>query len=280
MDKIRFIHIPKTAGSTFRLVFLNQYRNLPFFKFTGDEIRDKERFEALSDKRKNEINIFFGHSRLNSCVPEANDAKVILFLRDPISRVKSFCQHVSEGKSQYLLRDFPPSSFDLDQFLKSGNGELSNLQSRILINQNDFSSSFIDGLPHSEAKELAFEVLAEKIEALGLTEYFDESLINIAHNLHWKDHYYFNRNKKNKSKLLEFNESHLEQIQELNRLDIEVYNEARQKFFEHLKMIPNFSERLVKFKENQKSKALSTGIKQIFQFGYLVAKNPRSITPS
>ena len=236
MKRLRFLQIPKTAGTTFNHILFRQYYGKPSFSFSGDPAADIARYEAISDRDKQNIALFIGHAPIVTGVIDADNAMTITFLRDPISRVKSFCQHVAEGKSPYLIHDFPTETFDLDQFLESGNQELSNLQTKMLINKNvgGFSNSLIDNMSGEQARETALDNLYNKISHFGIQEFFDESLILLGSALNWKMPYYFERNKKNTKKQIRFEERHIEKIASLNSIDIAVYQQAKARFLELL----------------------------------------------
>lgn len=230
MKRIRFLHIPKTGGSTFIAILHRQYFGKKSFKFNGGAlVSDIKRFKALSKRDRKNIALFTGHAPIVTSIKEADNATIITFLRDPISRVKSFCQHVSEGKSP--IKGFHPKSFNLDRFLKSGNPALSNLQTKMLINNRTCASPLlIESMSTSEARDLALDNLYNKISYFGLQEYFDESLIVMTSALNWEMPVYISENKKNTNKLIKFKKRHLEQIAELNAIDIEVYRLAKKQF--------------------------------------------------
>ncbi|HEV3468796.1 MAG TPA: hypothetical protein VG148_05710 [Pyrinomonadaceae bacterium] len=231
MESLRFLHIPKTAGSTFTSILRRQYSGKPLFDFGGELAADRERFEALPERERKAVALFTGHAPLVTGLKEADEATTITFLRDPISRVKSFCQHVYEGKSEYLLNDFPPESFSLDEFLESGNEELSNLQTKYLFNRthSEFPAG-IRKMSAAEARDAALDNLYNKVSHFGLQEYFDESLIVFSSALGWRMPIYTTRNRKDESRLLKFEPRHLERIAELNAIDIEVYRLAKRRF--------------------------------------------------
>jgi hypothetical protein len=231
MQRLRFLHIPKTAGSTFTYILQRQYRQTHHFKFSGFEDLDREKFADLSEDEKKKIGLFTGHTSFEAGIKEADEALTITFLRDPVSRVKSFCQHVFEGKSPHLINDYPPKNFNLDAFLCSGNPELFNLQTRILIETSETGSlDPFKMMTTSEARELAQENLFNKIFRFGIQEYFDESLLVFADSLNWAAPYYVSLNQKKKGGLLEFKSQHIEKILELNQLDLDLYQLAKKHF--------------------------------------------------
>lgn len=212
MKRLRFLHIPKTAGTTFTSILLRQYGEKNSFYLTGDPDQDIKRFKALSYFGRRRVVLFTGHAAIDSGVKESDEANIVTFLRDPAERVKSFCKHVSEGKSPYLLEQFPPESFDLDRFLQSGNAELSNLQTKMLLNSGQATSSLrLNKMSATEARNEALDVLNNRIFRFGIQEYFDESLVVMSSALNWKLPVYEALNKK-------------------SAIDIEVYKVANEQF--------------------------------------------------
>ncbi|MDU9047283.1 MAG: sulfotransferase family 2 domain-containing protein [Candidatus Electrothrix sp. Rat3] len=231
MKPLRFMHIPKTAGTTFTCILKRQYFRKKSFHFIGDITSDIEKFKSLSKSDRENVVLFTGHESFMTGINRIDTATTITFLRDPVSRVKSFCQHVSEGKSPNLINDFPPESFNLDAFLESGNGELSNLQTKMLINYGRCAPPLLlENMSASEAKDLALDNLLNKISLFGLQEYFDESLIVFLLALNWRMPLYSSRNKKNPRKLIQFEKHHVKRIAELNSTDMEVYRLAKKRF--------------------------------------------------
>lgn len=233
MSHLRFLHIPKTAGTTFQNVLFRQCRPYAHFAFSGSADLDAKRFRRLAESEKRRVRLFVGHAPITTGLAEADNAQIITFLREPISRVRSFCQHVSEGKSPYLNTAASRGAFDLDEFLESGNAELGNLQTQMLIGDWRSDSYFsIDQLSPPEARDMALENLRSRVAHFGLQERFDESLLIFKHALGWSYPLYYSKNKKNRGRSLEFRPRHLERIEQLNSIDIEVYRAAESSFAE------------------------------------------------
>lgn len=253
MEKLRFLHIPKTAGSTFSRILRNQYRRKRRFVFSGDNVSDIKNFRELSKDEQKSIALFTGHAPILTGLPEADEILIITMLRDPVSRVKSFCQHVSEGKSPHLLKSFPPESFSLDEFLYSDNDEISNLQARMLIDhERHRAEPLLRTDDPEDMKEQALQNLFHKISCYGIQEYFDESLILFASSLGWSMPFYEYRNRKDMKRLLKFEDRHIKRIMELNSIDIDVYNAARSRFVKAINSKSYDKNRLVRFKLMQK----------------------------
>ena len=279
MDKLRFLHIPKTAGTTFSRILRNQYKGAPRFVFRGDNSLGVERFSELSRDEQKSIVLFSGHAPIISGVKEADEIPIITILRDPVSRVKSFCQYVSQGKSSYLLESFPPETFSLDEFLYSGNSELSNLQSRMLINYEKKGSVLIIGtLTSEEIITKALDNLFNKVACYGLQEYFDESLILFSNQFNWRTPYYEYRNRKDRKNLLKFEDRHIEKIKELNAIDIKFYKEAKERFVGVIESDEKYRKRCEDFKRIQK--IASPMLKLYGDVGRYVKKKHRQIFKS
>jgi hypothetical protein len=231
MNRIRFLHIPRTAGATLRIIFLRQYREKPYFAFRGNAESDMQRWQDLSPQEREKIHLFLGHMSLFTGIAEVDDSTTFTLLREPVSRIKSLCQYVFEGN----WLEYPVGSFDLDRFLKSGDHQLFNHQTRFLINSgHDSSLGLIKSMSPASARDLALENLFTKVARFGIQKYFDESLMLFSQFLNWRMPFYTSWHKKDSRRLLEFKQSHLDCIAELNSIDIEVYNAAEKKFIEIL----------------------------------------------
>lgn len=231
MKKLRFLHFPKTAGTTFASTLLRVYGRGNVFGFSGVAPKDRARFLALSQEDRQSIHLFIGHSMYETGLMEADAADIFTILRDPESRVKSFIQHVAAGKSHYL-RDYANSStFSVDGFLNSGNGELSNLQTKMLINQDHSDSEIrISELGDDASFELAKSRLIDGMIAFGLQEDFDAGWVAIWNALGRKPPLYATLNRKKSGAKLEFTEIQNERIRELNKLDIRLYQAAKTEY--------------------------------------------------
>jgi hypothetical protein len=245
MQHIRFLHLPKTAGTTLsHLLHRNYYSHLPF-ELSGIEQVDRERFDSLTVKEKNTRKLFIGHASIITGVQQADDAQMITILRDPVARVKSYCQHVYEGKNGILAKYFPNKRFDLDEFLDCNDDDLSNLQTKLLVGRyNDHFKTLDRPASWSAMRDLALNNLFHKVAHFGLQEFFEESLTIFAAELNWYSVQCESKNVASKTTKLKFEQRHLDRIAELNRLDLEVYNVAKARFVQLLDNIEMYEAKL------------------------------------
>jgi len=118
--------------------------------------------------------------------------------------------------------------FNLDRFLESGNAELFNFQTRMLV--NDSRSGSFKNMSASDAKDAALDNLFNKISLYGLQEYFDESLMIFCSSFDWRMPFYTSINRKNTRNLIQFDKYQIERIADMNAIDLEVYKSAKEKF--------------------------------------------------
>ena len=236
-NKIRFLHIPKTAGSSFDeclfIQYLNAYILRRRFTFTGNFNADRQRYRQTPPETRGKIVLYTGHSPLRTGISEVDCLPTITFLRNPIDRVISHCQHVSEGKSLNMSRHIDYKNMDIDQFLSSGRTQLSNFQSKILLGRGGYP------LPKGSPDELvirAVNILKHELICFGITEEFDCSLLMFKKILGWRKlPIYRRRNTRNNKLLLKFEARHIAKIKELNQIDLQVYDRACTLFKDRLR---------------------------------------------
>jgi hypothetical protein len=245
---IRFLHIPKTAGSTFDeclfILYLRDYLLGRRFTFAGKPVADARRYHRLKPPARRRLVICTGHAPRHTGLAAIDAMPTVTLLRDPIERVKSFCQHVSEGKSLAIHRGDAARAFDLDAFLASGRMQLANFQTRMLLGDEAYRLPLTT---HSTLVESAVAMLETDLACFGLTEDFDRSLLLFRQVLGWDQMpVYRARNVRDTRALLNFEPHHLERIKALNEVDIAVYERARTEYYRRLAQLqPQLEQDLV-----------------------------------
>ena len=233
IGKIRFLHIPKTAGTTFDECLFRQYLG-PYllrrqFVFSGNIEADRQRLARMSGAALGRIAICTGHApRVTGCA-QIDALPTVTLLRHPVERVISFCRHISEGKSPQIYSPEKHGAFDLDELLGSGRIQLNNFQSRMVLGEGDYR------LPAGSENALAdraMALLASQFSCFGLTGELDRSLLLFQRVLGWRKWpLYRSRNSSNPESALRFEARHMARIEELNSLDLAFYELAREAFF-------------------------------------------------
>jgi hypothetical protein len=246
---VRLLHIPKTAGTTISSALLMKFGRKHAFPFTGSPPKDRQRLMAIDAKRRSKIRLFYGHSYYETGVEEADHARIITFLREPVDRVISFVHHASERKEKYLPGAGPGVPFTVGAFLDTGNPELRNLQTKILTNLDDAG---IANLGEAAAFELARDRLFDGLIAFGIQARFDEGWVAIWKALQRKPPVYLHLRRANHSARLAFTPEEIERIKDMNRLDILLYQAAEAEFGRRVGGDPAHQVECSAFKARQK----------------------------
>lgn len=223
---VRFLHVPKTAGTSVNGILETIYTAFEIFDFSGDVTSDLVRLRALAPADRSRLRLFRGHAPRYLREPDVDQARTFTLLREPVARVVSFCRHVAEGKSDYLRSSFPPEGFDLDKFLGSGCEELSNFQSRMLLGEGDYAS--IDSLRDDpRALQDRLVKVINGLRLAGIQEKFEESMLLLGRCFGWRVDLPRKRlNQAVSSREVHFSARHLERIRQLNDLDAKIYRLA------------------------------------------------------
>lgn len=208
-----YIHIPKTAGTTFQEVLRKNISEGEIAHIKNQTIT----LQAVLEKSKTHTWVL-GHMRFYKEVKDQGNF-LFTFLRNPIDRMVSHFFHLVrngqlEGKT--ILDKF---EFYLTPEQEKERG-LFNQQTQILANyqkQSDFRAG------PEQALKTALNHL-EMLDFVGITEYFRESVLILGKELGWKKLYYTNRNQTTNSQEKEvILKQYQKQITLLNELDFELY---------------------------------------------------------
>lgn len=176
-EPVFFIHLPKTAGTSFRMMLykkLPQYSIFPNWKdiaqYNGEYPNLEEAKRVLFQKQYTNIRLVNGHYpfALKSLLPD--NYQIFIFLREPMSRTISNLVHFKKSKPEnenLSLRDI---------FLKYKN-HLSNLQTRFLCDASlTAPMKFYKPGRLDENDLLQAKSHLASCRFVGITEYFEESI--------------------------------------------------------------------------------------------------------
>jgi hypothetical protein len=232
MRQIRFLHVPKTAGSSFARSLARVYGGSRLrgnvFTFRGDLAGSLARYRALGPARRAALVIVTGHAPLVTGEPGIDALPTLTFLREPVAQLRSLCQHLSEGKSPHVCA---AGELDVDALLDKA-APTANMQTRFLLGVGSYA------LPERDPAALAHEalgVLERRLVAYGLTERFDESLMLFRRDLGWRSWPVYPRlNVRSATRRLRFEPRHVERMREMSAIDTMLYEAARARFLGRL----------------------------------------------
>ena len=222
---IVFIHIPKTAGTTFHSILHNKYRGAVFFPNKKQKLTD---IESLSDESLNKIEVFKGHFHFGLHQKLNKPVTHITFLREPIARTISSYNHLIRKLHNEPEKAFIKENYSLKELLTNGKVEyLDNCITRYLSGLKDLKFGEID----KSAYELALKNFDTYFDHFGICEKFDESLILLKNELNWSSTFYNKVNTADKkSYISSFDKDTLDLLKQYNQYDIKLYKHALRKF--------------------------------------------------
>ncbi len=238
-----FLHIPKTAGTSFHQVLENEYRDAPSFSITGtDPLKRRNELLELPQKKKEELVLLKGHLLQDGDEILGKKCHFLSFLRDPVDRTISSYYYIKRAKHNRFHEEVKDLTLrEFTDFLKREKWD--NLQTRYLSSTPEEIRYKGKRPDRQEMKEERFpkalEFLRNKIDSPLLVEEMDRSLIYLYRVLDWN--HIPDIGKKNASKERPPKErlstDLLERLREVNQLDETLYNEAVRIFWKNLEQV-------------------------------------------
>ena len=220
--KIIFIHIPKTAGTTFKSVLFSNYREEQLGLWTKPESnKTQEELLAFIDQEKD---LIMGHIDLGR-LPEKvfNEYRLLCFLRNPIDQVVS---HYVNVKNSNMEEHDQFNDMPFEGFLDSYRGRNWQCQFLSSYKEKPMAINNVDTL----LKE-AVNNLESRIFFCGIGERFDESLIYLRAKIGLKNTAYQVRNSTMDRELSKrLKQDFKKEIEKNNEADIELYRRGLEIF--------------------------------------------------
>ncbi len=231
---IIFLHIQKTGGITLQRVLRRKLgKSLPerFIGLLHPKDQPDTILETLQQKTPNDRYVI-GHFcyGIDQYLPQPST--YMAFLREPVSRVISLYDYSKHNPTAYYHQYAVDKS--LAEFaLESSLMELDNGQTRFIA--GDKQDCFINRTPVGECDQSLLDRAIQNIQndfsLIGLTEYFDQSLLLLKELMGWQSCLYLRRNTAQKQAKNPVSQSLKDQIKAKNHLDVKLYEYAAQ----HLK---------------------------------------------
>ncbi|GGW82344.1 sulfotransferase family 2 domain-containing protein [Alteromonas halophila] len=237
---IVFMHIPKTAGSTLHQLFQANYKADEIYKLgvtgapeTGSfGERHKisvKKFYALNKAEQIKIKAVVGHMPYGLHEVFDNDAQYITVIRHPLGRILSHYNFVKESPSHYLHERMEnEASTIVDYVQKLESKELNNGMLRFFLGPDHVKIPF--GGCTRDMVDIAMERVEEKFVAVGVQEYFAESVDLFCKVNNWIKPNIKSRNMTQSKYSSALEVSELDGILRYNSLDLVLYEELRNSF--------------------------------------------------
>ncbi len=204
------LHIPKTAGTSFRNILKSVYGDREVLRFDISErgiVRVNE--EQYNKSKLPSVKVIHGHFTLEALenkfdLPE--EYKLITWVRDPVKRVVSNYNYLEDR-----LREIHEQHKGL------------NILSKMQRTLAEFSRAEVNR--NRQFKFLKGRTLDE-FDFVGIAEMFDSELIRLARTLEWPvvpEPLHQNRSSDKKR---EIDENLVKEIRELNEMDEQIYQKA------------------------------------------------------
>jgi len=223
-----FLHIPKTAGASFNSVLSWEYWWRPSYRVP---LRDfgADKFKKLPESERANLSLVRGHMHfgLHEYLPQPST--YVTFLRRPAERIISYWETTrreaaAQPESKFWLVQ-AARTMTLEEAIRTGNHiELDNGQVRR-----------ISGIqaPVGECTTEMLEKAKQNIERyfsfVGLTNYFDESLLLLRRILRWRKPPFYVKAKVSPPQS-EHSRADLKLIEAHNELDSALYDYAEARF--------------------------------------------------
>lgn len=250
MNKYIFIHIPKTAGSSFRNIIKREYSPAKMLSCAIPKELD------YSTQKKWEIltgHFPFGiHEKFN-----LDNFAYLTILREPISRVISFYNYSRINKNHYLHE--LTTKYSIKELLENNDFsdsliEFNNLQIRLLTGVD---APF--GACKRDMLDFAINNIEKHFLFVGIQELFNESMNYLKYLTNWKDLRYTVKNKTRRKSITKekLDRSTLDLIIKYNQLDIELYNYSKKILLEN---VEKYLENKIEIFESNKKELINLNI--------------------
>ena len=229
LEDIIFLHIPKTAGTSLRSIFFDQYRYLaPQEIYVVKSLDDLNHFWSLDEQKANDIKLVLGHCRYGVHYKFSRDFKYVTFVRSPIERSLSSYHFARWDTNNPFRTRILNENLSAVEYLCSGQFPWEeNNQTKLIAGIENLSEKCTE-----EIYQKAIKNITESFSFIGFVEEFENDLESLAKKLSWSNQYNRQLNvTPDQAKSVPLTMNEIKCIQQANQYD--------QKLFNYLKMLKN-----------------------------------------
>lgn len=235
-----FLHISKTGGTTLNRIVEKQFKQKDIYHIRSiDRSFEKGILKFINFEDKDKIKLLNGHQGYGLHKYFEADSIYFTMLRNPVSRIISNYFHIRRDPPHRFYSE--AIKYNLHEFIKNRISPIENENdmTRRLSGMED-PAKVADGIGEivtMEHYDAAIKNIEQKFIFVGLTEFFDQSLLLLKKKLGWKNIFYVKQNVGlNKPKQNSIEPVTLELINKYNKYDIDLYNFCRKKLLDQIKI--------------------------------------------
>jgi len=231
-----FLHIPKTGGSTLQEIIQRQYSVGSIYNMDGSGMvalqRSVDRLLGMSERERDQIACLKGHMPFGAHRLFRRPSVYVTMLRHPYERAVSEYYFAKNTPNHGLYEQVRGGNMSLEAFLELRKDQgLSNIYCRLLgeaVDWRNLADSPVDIPP--EALDVAKRNINDHVAVVGLTEFFDASLLIMRNMLNWGNIFYVRRNvTRDKPPNVTYTKLQLKALSDFTYLDMDLYAFAQQR---------------------------------------------------
>ena len=225
-------HIPKTAGTTLRMIIGREYRSREslFVYEKARKFHKISKLEGMTSKRKQRIRVLMGHFGMNIKDIFPSPFECFTLLRDPVEKILSQYAHGTHLNDRWRGRDV-----SIEEFVCSGR------KGRIGPGNRNHMTRLLSGVAKGTIKEyipealldMALENIDNHFTLTGISEMFDESVFLLSQKMGWRPPYHVRENvSKERPNISDIDEALLDVIVDNNKQDRLLYDQMKARFLD------------------------------------------------